>query len=88
MKFYTEEITVLKDGTSAHAIDEKESENEAISAFHMVLASAIINESVMSCHAEAKNSVGGIYETKTYTAKNTTINNGGEENEGETQQTD
>ena len=32
------------------------------------MASAMINENVASIHAEAKNSVGGIYESATWTA--------------------
>ena len=69
MKFYVEEITVLKDGTSAQAIYEKATEEEAISTFHQILASAYINPNVETCHAEAKNSVGGYYKTDTYVAK-------------------
>lgn len=68
MKFYVEEITVLKDGTSPIAITEKESEKEAISSFHQAMASAIINPNVASIHVEAKNDVGGIYESKTWIA--------------------
>ena len=67
MKFYTEEITVMVDGTSAVAITEKPSENEARASFHQAMASAMINENVASIHAEAKNSVGGIYESATWT---------------------
>ena len=68
MKFYVEEITVLKDGASPIAITEKPSENEARASFHQAMASAMINENVASIHAEAKNSVGGIYESATWTA--------------------
>ena len=68
MKFYVEEITVLKDGASPIAITEKPSENEARASFHQIMASAMINENVASIHAEAKNSVGGIYESATWTA--------------------
>ena len=68
MKFYTEEITVLKDGTSAVAITEKATDIEARSSFHQIMASAMINENVASIHAEAKNSVGGIYESETWIA--------------------
>ena len=67
MKFYVEEITVLKDGASPIAITEKPSENEARASFHQAMASAIINPNVASIHAEAKNSVGGIYESATWT---------------------
>lgn len=67
MKFYTEEITVMSDGTSAVAITEKATDIEARSAFHQIMASAMINENVASIHAEAKNSVGGIYESATWT---------------------
>ena len=67
MKFYTEEITVMVDGTSAVAITEKATDIEARSAFHQIMASAMINENVASIHAEAKNSVGGIYESATWT---------------------
>lgn len=68
MKFYVEEITVLKDGTSAHAITEKANENDARAAFHQAMASALINPNVVSIHVEAKNSVGGIYESSTWSA--------------------
>ena len=68
MKFYVEEITVLKDGTSPIAITEKPTENEARASFHQAMASAIINSNVASIHVEAKNSVGGIYESGTWVA--------------------
>ena len=67
MKFYTEEITTMVDGTSAVAITEKATDVEARSSFHQIMASAMINENVASVHAEAKNSVGGIYESATWT---------------------
>ena len=66
MKYYVEEITVMKDGTSPIAITEKASENEARASFHQAMASAIINPDVESIHVEAKNNVGGIYESKTW----------------------
>ena len=66
MKFYVEEITTLKDGTSPIAITEKPSENEARASFHQTMASAIINEDVVSIHVEAKNNLGGIYENATW----------------------
>ena len=66
MKYYVEEITVMKDGTSPITITEKASENEARASFHQAMASAIINPDVESIHAEAKNNVGGIYESKTW----------------------
>lgn len=68
MKFYIEEIAVLKDGTSPITITEKPSENEARASFHQAMASAIINPNVTSIHVEAKNSVGGIYESGTWIA--------------------
>lgn len=68
MKYYTEEITVLKNGQSAVAITEKETKDMAISTFHQVMASAIINPNVASVHAEAKNSLGGIYASDTWEA--------------------
>ena len=68
MKFYTEEITIMVDGTSAVAITEKATDIEARSSFHQIMASAMINENVASIHAEAKNSVGGIYESATWIA--------------------
>ena len=68
MKFYTEEITTMVDGTSAVAITEKATDIEARSSFHQIMASAMINENVASIHAEAKNNVGGIYESATWTA--------------------
>ena len=67
MKFYTEEITTMIDGTSAVAITEKATDIEARSSFHQIMASAMINENVSSIHSEAKNSVGGIYESATWT---------------------
>ena len=70
MKFYAEEITEMMDGTSAHALTEKPSENEALSAVYMALSSATINPNVRSIHVEAKNSVGGYYENKTWTNNN------------------
>ena len=66
MKYYVEEITVMKDGTSPIAITEKASESEARASFHQTMASAIINPDVESIHCEAKNNVGGIYESKTW----------------------
>lgn len=66
MKFFVEEIAVMKDGTSPIAITEKASENEARASFHQAMASAIINPDVESIHVEAKNNVGGIYESKTW----------------------
>ena len=68
MKFYTEEITTMVDGTSAVAITEKATDIEARSSFHQIMASAMINENVASIHAEAKNNVGGIYESGTWIA--------------------
>ena len=68
MKFYTEEIAVMVDGTSAVAITEKATDIEARSSFHQIMASAMINENVASIHAEAKNNVGGIYESGTWLA--------------------
>ena len=68
MKFYIEEITVLKDGTSPIAITEKASENEARASYHQAMASAIINPDVASIHVEAKNNVGGVYESGTWVA--------------------
>ena len=68
MKFYIEEITVLKDGTSPIAITEKPSENEARASFHQPMASAKNNPSVESIKKKKKNSVGGIYESGTWIA--------------------
>ena len=69
MKFFTEEITTMKDGSVAYALTEKTTENDAISGFHSAMASATINPDVASIHVEAKNSVGGIYESKTWIAE-------------------
>lgn len=66
MKYYTEEIFVMNDGTSPISITERATELEARSAFHMTMATAYVNENVASVHAEAKNSVGGVYETATW----------------------
>ena len=68
MKFYVEEIAVLKDGTSPITIAEKSSENEARASYHQAMASAIINPDVASIHVEAKNNVGGVYESGTWVA--------------------
>ena len=68
MKFYVEEITVLKDGTSPISITEKTTEQEARAGFHQAMASAIINSNVASIHVEAKNEGGGIYENGTWIA--------------------
>ena len=68
MKFYVEEITVLKDGTSPISITEKTTEQEARAGFHQAMASAIINSNVASIHVEAKNEIGGIYENGTWIA--------------------
>ena len=68
MKFYVEEIAVLKDGTSPISITEKTTEQEARAGFHQAMASAIINSNVASIHVEAKNEVGGIYENGTWIA--------------------
>lgn len=66
MKYFTEEITVLKSGQVAVAINEKASEKEALSACYLALGSATANPDVVSIHVEAKNDVGGIYENKTW----------------------
>lgn len=68
MKFYVEEITVLRDGTSPISITEKRSENEAVAAFHLAMASAVTNPDVLSIHCEAKNNLGGFYNSDTWTA--------------------
>ena len=67
MRFYVEEITTLEDGTSPVAITEKVNEIEARASFHQTMASAMINEKVVSVHVEAKNELGGIYESATWT---------------------
>ena len=61
MKFFVEEITTLKSGDVAAAITQKNTEEEAISAFHQVMASAIINPDVEAVFARAINNVGGEY---------------------------
>ena len=66
MKYFLEEITILKEGNSAIAITEKTSELEARASFHQAMASAIINENVLSIHVEAKNELGGTYENATW----------------------
>lgn len=68
MKYFVEEIIVMKDGSAPIAIYEKSSEREARSAYHQAMASALINENVVSIHAQAKNSLGGIYENGTWIA--------------------
>ena len=66
MRYYVEEITALKDGTSPIAIYEKGNEREARATFHQAMASAIINPDVESIHVEAKNNLGGVYERATW----------------------
>lgn len=66
MRFYVEEITILKDGTSPVAITEKNNELEAKSYFHQAMASAIINDNVSSIHVEVKNEFGGIIDSTTW----------------------
>lgn len=61
MKFFVEEITTLKSGECAVAINQKNTEEEAISGFHQVMASAIINPDVEAVFARAINNVGGEY---------------------------
>ena len=68
MKYFVEEIIIMKDGSAPAAIYEKNSEREARSAFHQVMSSALINENVVSIHAQAKNSLGCIYENGTWIA--------------------
>lgn len=69
MNYFVEEITVMKDGSSAQAITYKESKEDAVSGYHAVMASAWINPAVATCHCEAKNSIGGIYANETYIAR-------------------
>ena len=68
MKFFVEEITVMADETEPIAITEKATEQEARSAYHQAMASAIINADVKSIHVEAKNETGVIYESGTWIA--------------------
>lgn len=68
MRYFVEEITILKDGSDPIAIFEKQTEQEARAAYHQAMASAIINPNVKSIHVEAKNEVGGIYESGTWIA--------------------
>lgn len=68
MRYFVEEITILKDGSAPIAILEKQTEQEARAAYHQAMASAIINPNVVSIHVEAKNEVGGIYESGTWIA--------------------
>lgn len=69
MRYFVEEITILRDGSAPIAITEKANEQEARAAYHQVMASAIINPDVVIVHAEAKNSSGGIYESGTWVAQ-------------------
>lgn len=68
MRYFVEEITILNNGSAPITIYEKESEQEARASYHQAMASAIINPDVVSIHVEAKNSVGGIYESGTWIA--------------------
>lgn len=69
MKYYVEQIAIGKDGVSAHAITEKNSKEEAISEFHSIMASAIVNPNVISIHVEAKNELGEFYKTDNFVRK-------------------
>ena len=73
MKYFVEEITVMKDGSAAVSIVEKATKQEARSGYHQAMASAIINQDVASIHAEAKNNVGGLYESGTWVAEGETF---------------
>ena len=42
MKYFVEEITVMKDGSAAVSIVEKATKQEARSGYHQAMASAII----------------------------------------------
>lgn len=66
MKYFVEQITVMKDGTTANSITEAATERDAISQFHMIMASGVINDNISTLYACAKNNVGGRYEEKTY----------------------
>lgn len=68
MKYFVEEITILKDGATPTAVTPKNDYAEALSAYHQCLASAIISESVASIHCEVKDEKGVIYEASTYEA--------------------
>lgn len=66
MKFYVEEIAVHKDGTSAHAITEKETKEKALSDYHLAMAYAYLNADLVSFHCEAKDEQGTIFKTDTF----------------------
>lgn len=68
MKYFTEEISVSKDGIVATAITERASKEDALSGFHQIMASAYINNNLASMYAEAKNSLGGKYDSELYKA--------------------
>lgn len=65
-KYFTEEITTMKDGTIASAITEKASKDEAISNCLSACAYALLNKDVAHIHAEAKDNLGNIFEYKDY----------------------
>jgi len=66
MKYFVEQITVMKDGTSANAITEVPTMEQAVSQFHLIMASGVINPDVETLYACAKNNVGGRYEEKSW----------------------
>lgn len=68
MKYFVEEIAIMKDGSTPISITEKTTEREARASYHQAMASAIINELVVSIHVEAKNEIGAIYDSGTWTA--------------------
>lgn len=69
MKYYVEEISVLKDGTSAHTITEKESKEKALSDFHLTLAYGYLNKDIETMHVEAKDAIGMIIGSETITTQ-------------------
>ena len=71
--YITEEIITMKDGTIAKALTEKANKNEALSTFHQIMASAIINSDVLMAYAEVKDNYGEIYIRDTWVRDNGTV---------------
>ena len=68
MTYFTEEISITNDGSVACAITPRESYNQAISAYHQILASATINTNVKKCYCEVKDDSGLVYKSEVYEA--------------------
>ena len=68
MKYFNVTIKRLKDGTYAPALWQRESLNEAESAFHSELASALISDNLAGDTEIVMDEKGGIYFTRNWEA--------------------